>query len=224
VSWLLVVEILTRIRARFAPMEKKESASPSRMSQQIGPRKRDWRKGVDGGRGGDLYLRHGAMRSFPQDYEEGEYDQVIQINKRIHFGKGNAQNAAYAGIFFTEKNNGLFGLVQINARLDVEDERYCSAGPLLRRQEHRRLRRGRSDDPHGHRRSVRDRPHVRRAVQQRQRNQRRLRPRPVPGSGLALPRPLQRPLHAARNLPKYIKQRRSMRTGRRRREQTIRTA
>jgi hypothetical protein len=69
----------------------------------------DWRKGVDGGKGGDLYLRHGAMRSFPQDYEEGEYDQLLQINKRIYFGKANPKNAAYAGIFFAEKNNGLYG-------------------------------------------------------------------------------------------------------------------
>jgi hypothetical protein len=69
----------------------------------------DWRKGTDGDKGADLYMKHGAMVSFPQDYEEGNLAKKIQINKRVWFGAGDKDNACYAGIFFASKNFGFRG-------------------------------------------------------------------------------------------------------------------
>ncbi|HUR83149.1 MAG TPA: hypothetical protein VM733_20500 [Thermoanaerobaculia bacterium] len=70
---------------------------------------RNWRAGTEGGTGADLYMAHGDMKSFPQDYEEGVLAKKIQINKRAYFGPGDKENACYAGIFFAEKKTGFYG-------------------------------------------------------------------------------------------------------------------
>ena len=69
----------------------------------------DWRKGVDGNTGGDLYMKHGSIVSFPQDYQDGVLAKKIQINKRAYFGPGDKDNSCYGGIFFANKNVGFYG-------------------------------------------------------------------------------------------------------------------
>jgi hypothetical protein len=38
---------------------------------------KNWRAGVDGGRGSDLFMQHGSMNSFMQDYEAGDLSKKI---------------------------------------------------------------------------------------------------------------------------------------------------
>jgi hypothetical protein len=69
----------------------------------------NWRAGTDGAKGADLYMDHGEMLAFPQDYEDGNLGKPLQINARAYFGPGDKDNASYAGIFFAEKNFGGYG-------------------------------------------------------------------------------------------------------------------
>ncbi|MDP9193623.1 MAG: hypothetical protein M3P06_18160 [Acidobacteriota bacterium] len=69
----------------------------------------NWRKGVDGDTGGDLYMDHGSILSFPQDYEGGILTKEIQIDKRFKFEEGDPENVCFGGIFFAEKNFGGYG-------------------------------------------------------------------------------------------------------------------
>ncbi|HUR83151.1 MAG TPA: hypothetical protein VM733_20510 [Thermoanaerobaculia bacterium] len=68
---------------------------------------KNWRAGVDGGRGSSLFMAHGAMKSFMQDYQSGDLSKVIQINPRFDFGP--RERICSAGLFFAEKNFGVYG-------------------------------------------------------------------------------------------------------------------
>jgi hypothetical protein len=69
----------------------------------------DWRKGVDGDTGGDLYMKHGSMVSFPLDYENGNLKKPLQISKRdLVVGKPD-ESLVYGGIYFANKNFGGYG-------------------------------------------------------------------------------------------------------------------
>lgn len=71
----------------------------------------NWRKGVDGGKGGDLYLEHGYMESFPEDHETGDLDSpLVQIRKRFYFGPDDPDNTVCAGIYFGDRNIGFRGV------------------------------------------------------------------------------------------------------------------
>jgi hypothetical protein len=68
----------------------------------------DWRKGIDGDTGGDLFMRHGSMVSFPEDYESGRLTKKVQISKMDRIGP--KDDLCYAGIFFANKNFGGYGV------------------------------------------------------------------------------------------------------------------
>jgi len=71
----------------------------------------DWRKGVDGGKGGNLYLEHGYMESFPEDHENENLDSpLVQIRKRFYFGPNDPDNTVCAGIYFGDRNFGFRGV------------------------------------------------------------------------------------------------------------------
>ena len=69
----------------------------------------NWRSGVDGGTGSNLFVKHGHMQSFMADYEGGNLNKVIQINARAYFGPDDPDNAVYGGIYFANKNAGFRG-------------------------------------------------------------------------------------------------------------------
>lgn len=69
----------------------------------------NWRSGVDGGTGSNLFMKHGHMQSFMADYEGGNLNKVIQINARAYFGPDDPDNAVYGGIYFADKNAGFRG-------------------------------------------------------------------------------------------------------------------
>jgi hypothetical protein len=70
---------------------------------------KNWRAGVDGAKGSDLFMKHGSMNSFMQDYELGRLSKVIQINPRQDFGEGLDGRICAAGLFFADKNVGVYG-------------------------------------------------------------------------------------------------------------------
>jgi len=70
----------------------------------------DWRRGVDGDEGGDLYMQHGRMERFPQDSATGQLDSPkVQLRKRFFFAPGDPDNFVCAGMFFADKNFGFRG-------------------------------------------------------------------------------------------------------------------
>ena len=69
----------------------------------------DWRKGVDGDTGGDLYMKHGSMVSFPLDYENGNLKKPIQISKRDLVAGKPDESLVFGGIYFANKNFGGYG-------------------------------------------------------------------------------------------------------------------
>lgn len=70
----------------------------------------DWRKGVDGGKGGELYMEHGYMESFPEDHENENLDSpVVQLRQRFYFGPNDPENTVCAGIYFADRNFGFRG-------------------------------------------------------------------------------------------------------------------
>lgn len=72
---------------------------------------KDWRKGVSGGTGGDLYLEHGHMENFPEDHATGALDSpLVQVRKRAFFGPGDEENVVFAGFYFGDRNFGLRGV------------------------------------------------------------------------------------------------------------------
>jgi hypothetical protein len=72
-----------------------------------------WRNGVDGGGDSNLYMEHGAMKSYMEDYEGGILTKQVQINARFFFEKGDKDNAFFAGIYFAEKNAGFYGAMGV---------------------------------------------------------------------------------------------------------------
>ncbi len=72
---------------------------------------KDWRKGVDGGAGGDLWMEHGHMANFPEDHASGDLNSpLVQVRKRVWSGPGDEENAVYAGFYFGDRNFGLRGV------------------------------------------------------------------------------------------------------------------
>jgi hypothetical protein len=71
---------------------------------------RDWRRGVDGKTGGDLFVQHGHMANFPEDRATGDLSSpLVQIRKRAFFGPGDPDNVVFAGFYFANKNFGFRG-------------------------------------------------------------------------------------------------------------------
>lgn len=71
---------------------------------------KDWKAGADNTNPNSaLYMNHGSMKSFMQDYLDGDLTKKIQIKKRAFFGPDDPDNAVYAGIYFGDKNAGFYG-------------------------------------------------------------------------------------------------------------------
>ena len=68
---------------------------------------RNWQEALDGGQG-DVYLEHGSVVAFPQDWRihDGGHTKV-QIYRRLRDG---AKTIVYAGLLFGQKNLGLLGV------------------------------------------------------------------------------------------------------------------
>lgn len=72
---------------------------------------KDWRKGVDGGSGGDLHLEHGKIENFPEDHATGDLDSpLVQIRKRAYFAPDDEDNVVFAGFYFGNRVFGLRGV------------------------------------------------------------------------------------------------------------------
>lgn len=72
---------------------------------------KDWRKGVDGRTGGDLYLEHGHMENFPEDHATGALDSpLVQLRQRAFFGPNDPENVVFGGFYFGDRNFGLRGV------------------------------------------------------------------------------------------------------------------
>lgn len=70
----------------------------------------NWRRGVGGDTGGDLFMQHGSMESFPEDHETERLDSPkVQLRKRFFFAPGDADNSVCAGLFFADKSFGFRG-------------------------------------------------------------------------------------------------------------------
>ncbi|WP_430430591.1 hypothetical protein [Oceanicaulis sp.] len=70
----------------------------------------NWRKGLDGDSGSDLYMAHGEMKSFMQDNETGDLDSPkVQLKSRFFFSPGDPDNSVCAGVFFADRNFGFRG-------------------------------------------------------------------------------------------------------------------
>ena len=70
---------------------------------------KDWKKGVNGNKNGDLFMAHGHMADFMEDNENGLGSPAIQIRSKINFGAGDKENVVFAGIYFANRNFGLRG-------------------------------------------------------------------------------------------------------------------
>ena len=71
---------------------------------------RDWRRGVDGAKAGDLFMAFGHMANFPEDHATGSLDSpLVQLRKRAFFGPGDPDNAVFGAFFFANRNFGLRG-------------------------------------------------------------------------------------------------------------------
>ena len=69
----------------------------------------NWRNGVDKNNNSDLWMQHGNMQKFMQDYQGGDLTKKIQLNARVVFGPGDPDNCVYGGIYFADKNAGFLG-------------------------------------------------------------------------------------------------------------------
>ena len=121
---------------------------------------KDWRKGVDGGAGGDLWMEHGHMANFPEDHASGD----------LQLAAGPGPQARVVG-------PGRRGERRLR-RL------------LLRRPELRPARRRRGDAVHLDDLQPEVRAHVRRSLRERQRNQHAMLQRRRAGSAGPVPRSL----------------------------------
>jgi hypothetical protein len=71
---------------------------------------RDWRAGTGGARRGDLFMNTGSMTSFMEMHETHRLDSpLVQVVARDRIAPGDPDNLVSAGIFFAEKNFGLYG-------------------------------------------------------------------------------------------------------------------
>jgi hypothetical protein len=70
---------------------------------------KDWRKGVDGAKEGDLFMQHGHMANFMQDNEEGLQSPQVQVRARAFFAEKDPDNVIFGGIYFADRNFGLRG-------------------------------------------------------------------------------------------------------------------
>jgi len=70
----------------------------------------NWRKGLDGESGYDLYMAHGEMKSFMQDNQTGDLDSPkVQLKSRFFFAPGDPDNSVCVGVFFADRNIGFRG-------------------------------------------------------------------------------------------------------------------
>ncbi|MES2066006.1 MAG: hypothetical protein V4522_05025 [Pseudomonadota bacterium] len=70
----------------------------------------NWRAGVEGGTGGNLYVAHGHMENFMQDHASGDLDSpIVQIRQRFFFEPNDPDNVVFGGIYFADRNFGLRG-------------------------------------------------------------------------------------------------------------------
>ncbi|WP_045876439.1 hypothetical protein [Pseudofrankia sp. DC12] len=70
---------------------------------------KNWEKGVDGKKDGDLYMAFGHMANFMQDNESGLVSPKVQIRARVNFGPNEPDNLVFAGIYFADRNVGIRG-------------------------------------------------------------------------------------------------------------------
>ncbi len=70
---------------------------------------KEWEKGVDGKKAGDLYMAFGHMASFMQDNEGGLVSPKVQVRARVNFGPSDPENLVFAGIYFADRNFGMRG-------------------------------------------------------------------------------------------------------------------
>ncbi|KAK7177947.1 hypothetical protein DPSP01_014489 [Paraphaeosphaeria sporulosa] len=70
----------------------------------------DWRSGTGGGNKGDLYVSTGSISSWMEQHENEQYSSpLIQIGARQIIGPNDPDNLILGGLFFGEKNFGLYG-------------------------------------------------------------------------------------------------------------------
>lgn len=70
----------------------------------------NWRAGVEGGTGGNLYIEHGHMENFMQDHANGDLDSaLVQIRQRFFFAPNDPDNVVFGGVYFADRNFGLRG-------------------------------------------------------------------------------------------------------------------
>lgn len=71
---------------------------------------KDWRKGVNGAKDGDLFMAHGHVESFPEDHETGDLDSpLVQLRKRFWFRPGDEENTVCGAVYFADRNVGFRG-------------------------------------------------------------------------------------------------------------------
>lgn len=70
----------------------------------------NWRAGIEGGTGGNLYIEHGHMENFMQDHANGDLDSpLVQIRQRFFFAPNDPDNVVFGGVYFADRNFGLRG-------------------------------------------------------------------------------------------------------------------
>ena len=70
----------------------------------------NWRAGVEGGTGGNLYVAHGHVENFMQDHADGDLDSpLVQIRQRFFFAPNDPDNVVFGGVYFADRNFGLRG-------------------------------------------------------------------------------------------------------------------
>jgi hypothetical protein len=70
---------------------------------------KEWEKGVDGKKDGDLYMAFGHMASYMKDNEDGLGSPTVQIRARANFGANDPDNILFGGVYFADRNFGLRG-------------------------------------------------------------------------------------------------------------------
>lgn len=70
----------------------------------------DWRMGLSGDTGADLFMQHGQMESFPEDHETGDLNSPkVQIKARYFFAPADVDNSVFAGVYFADRKVGFLG-------------------------------------------------------------------------------------------------------------------
>lgn len=70
----------------------------------------NWRAGLEGGTGSNLYVAHGHMENFMQDHATGDLDSpLVQVRQRFFFAPNDPDNVIFGGVYFADRNVGLRG-------------------------------------------------------------------------------------------------------------------